>query len=34
MEKQQLAKKGKKLMKTFFKFLSDLGNGASYAINN
>lgn len=32
--KQRLTKKGKKLMKAFLKFLSDLGNGASYAINN
>lgn len=34
MKRQLLTKKGKKLMKTIMVFLSDLGNGASYAINN
>ena len=34
MKKELLTKKGKKLMKTILVFLSDLGDAASYAINN
>ncbi|SHF74090.1 hypothetical protein SAMN05444344_1463 [Tenacibaculum mesophilum] len=34
MKRQLLIKKGKRFMKTIMAFLSDLGNGASYAINN